>query len=90
VAHSLSAKKRIRQDVKRRGRNRWRKNKIKDAVTSFEEALHTGDKDKAAAQLKVASVTLAKVAAKGVIHKKTASRKQSRMTKALNKLAAKK
>lgn len=90
MAHSLSAKKRIRQDVKRRGRNRWRKTKVKEAVASFEDALRSGDKDKAATQLKAASVTLAKVAAKGTIHKKTASRKQSRMAKALNKLNAKK
>ena len=83
MAHSLSAKKRIRQNVKRRARNRWRKEQIKEAVRTFNEALRDGDKAKAAEQLKVVYQKLDKVAAKGTIHKNMASRKKSRLAKRL-------
>lgn len=87
MAHSLSAKKRVRQGLKRRGRNRWRKEKVKAAVKAFETSLHSGDKAKTAEQLRLASRVLDKVAAKGAIHKNAAARKKSRLAKALNKLA---
>ena len=87
MAHSLSAKKRIRQNAKRRGLNRWRKGQMKDAVRSFDEALKAGDKAKATEQLSVAFKQLDRTAAKGTIHKNTANRRKSRMSKALNKLA---
>ncbi len=81
MPHSLSAKKRLRQSAKRRGRNRWRKEQIKEAVREFNEALRAGDKDKAAEQLKVVYKRLDHVAAKGTIHKNTAARKKSRLTR---------
>jgi small subunit ribosomal protein S20 len=83
VAHSLSAKKRIRQDLKRRGRNRWRKEQIKEAVREFNEALRAGDKTKAADQLRVVYKRLDKVAAKGTIHKNAAARKKSSLARKL-------
>jgi small subunit ribosomal protein S20 len=86
VAHSLSAKKRIRQNAKRRARNRWRKGLVKQAVKDFEEALAT-DKQKAAEQLKTVFRRLDKVAAKGTIHKNAAARKKSRLAKRLHKLS---
>ena len=86
MAHSLSAKKRIRQNAKRRGLNRWRKTQMKDAIRDFDEALKAGDKPKATEQLSVAFKQLDRTAAKGTIHKNTASRRKSRMAKALNKL----
>jgi small subunit ribosomal protein S20 len=88
VAHSLSAKKRMRQNVKRRAINRWRKGLVKDAVKSFEQALET-DKAKAAELLRAASSRLDRVAAKGTIHKNTAARKKSRLAKRLHKQTAK-
>jgi small subunit ribosomal protein S20 len=87
VAHSLSAKKRIRQNIKRRGRNRWRKSQMKEVLREFDTAVQAGDKAKAAHQLVLCSKTLDKLAAKGTIHKNAASRKKSRLAKALNKLA---
>ncbi len=87
MAHSLSAKKRDRQNLKRRARNRWRKEKVKNVVRGFEEAAHSGDKAKTAEQLKAVVKTLDKVAAKGTIHKNTASRKKSRLAKRLAKMA---
>ena len=78
-----SAKKRLRQNAKRRARNRWRKGQVRQAVREFDEALKAGDKAKAAEQLKVVYERLDKVAAKGTIHKRTAARRKSRLAKQL-------
>jgi small subunit ribosomal protein S20 len=87
VAHSTSAKKRIRQNAKRNARNRWRKGQVKDSVREYEAALKSGDQAKAAEQLKDVYKTMDRVAAKGTIHKKTAARRKSRLAKRLAKLA---
>lgn len=88
MAHSLSAKKRIRQNLKRRARNRARKAAIRTEVKAFTTALSSGDFGKAETELRKAASVLDKVAAKGTIHKNTAARKRSRLAKSLN--AAKK
>lgn len=87
MANSLSAKKRVRQNARHRGRNRWRKQQMKDALRGFEEAVKAGDKPKAAELLKVAYERVDKTAAKGTMHKNTANRRKSRMAKALNKIS---
>lgn len=79
-----SAKKRLRQNVKSRARNRWRKDQIKQAVREFDDAIKAGDQTKAAEQLKVVYKRLDQVAAKGTIHKKTAARRKSRLAKQLS------
>src|SRR3954462_15077044 len=84
VAHSLSAKKRIRQSIKRRARNRVRKEQIKVEVKSFTSALGSGDAKKAQEQLNKTVSRLDKVAAKHTIHKNTAARKRSRLQLRLN------
>ena len=84
MAHSLSAKKRVRQNLKRRARNRARKESIKESVKGFVSALASGDLKKAEAELKSTTQKLARVATKGTIHKNTAARKRSRLTKRLN------
>jgi len=84
VAHSLSAKKRVRQNLKRRARNRARKDQIKDQVKSFTAQLTAGKFDKAAEELRKTVQKLDRIAGKGTIHKNTAARKRSRLTKRLN------
>jgi small subunit ribosomal protein S20 len=84
VAHSLSAKKRIRQNAKRRARNRSRKDVIKEQVKNFTAAIAAGDFKKAGTELVNTVKRLDRVASKGTIHKKAASRKRSRLTKRLN------
>ena len=84
MAHSLSAKKRARQSLKRRARNRFRKDQLKDQIKSFSAALAGGDMDKAQKELSKTAQRLDKVAAKKTIHKNTASRKRSRLAKRLN------
>ena len=88
MAHSLSAKKRIRQNLKRRARNRARKDAIKVEVKAFTAALNAGDAGKAAEQLRKVVSRLDKTASKNTIHKNAAARKRSRLTKRLNKLLA--
>jgi small subunit ribosomal protein S20 len=89
VAHSASAKKRIRQNLKHRLRNRRRKDAVREVVKTFETAVSSGQKDQAAVALKKVYQRLDKVSVKGTIHKNTAARKKSRLAKRLNKLAVK-
>jgi len=84
VAHSLSAKKRIRQNAKARSLNRWRKKQVKDAVKAFEEAVRDGDAKAAAEQLKVCYKSLDRIAARGTVHKNTAARRKSRLARRLS------
>ncbi len=83
MANTESAKKRIRQNVKERARNRWRKSQVKEAIRAFDEALDGGDTAKAAEQLKLVYKQLDRVAAKGPIHRNTASRKKARLARRL-------
>src|SRR6185437_4924923 len=82
--HSLSAKKRVRQNIKSRARNRARKEQLKDQLKSFSTALSGGDWNKAETELRLTAKRLDKVAAKGTIHKNTAARKRSRLARRLN------
>ena len=84
MAHSLSAKKRIRQNLKQRARNRARKETIKDQVKVYMAALAGHDLKKAETELRKTVSRLDKVAAKNTIHKNTASRRRSRLTRRLN------
>lgn len=86
MAHSLSAKKRVRQNIKRRSRNRWRKDRIKQAVKAFDQALRDGDAPKAGEQLSLCYKRLDQVAAKGAIHKNAAARQKARLAKRLGQL----
>jgi small subunit ribosomal protein S20 len=88
VAHSLSAKKRIRQNTKRRAHNRARKAQIKAEVRGFAEVLSTGDTGKTAESLRATIGKIDKIAAKGTIHRNTASRKKSQLQRKYNALVA--
>jgi len=88
VAHSISAKKRIRQNEKHRARNRARKGLIKDLTKSYGSALAAGDFTKAEGELRKLTQRLDRTAAKHTIHKRNAARKRSRLTKRLNVMRA--
>lgn len=88
MAHSISAKKRIRQNLKRNARNRARKEQLKTQVKSFTAAIGAGDSGKAETELRKVTSRLDKIAAKNTIHKNTAARRRSRLTKRLNALKA--
>jgi small subunit ribosomal protein S20 len=84
----LSAKKRVRQNLKHRARNRARKDVLKDQLKGFNAAVTGGDFNKAETELRLVAKRLDQVASKGTIHKNTAARKRSRLTKRLNAVRA--
>ncbi len=87
MANHKSAEKRNRQAQLRRLRNRANRSQMKTVVRRVNEAVVEGNQEEAQAALKVAIPVIAKTAAKGTIHKKNASRKISRLTKSVNKIA---
>jgi small subunit ribosomal protein S20 len=87
MAHHKSAEKRIRQAVVSTARNRTNNSRLKSAVKKAETAIASGNKAEAEAALKAAQPELARGVAKGVVHKNTAARKMSRLTKRLRTLA---
>ena len=86
MANHKSALKRDRQSKVRRLRNRMNKSRMKGAIIQVEEALVAGTEDKAREALQAAATIIQKTASKGSIHKKTASRKISRLTKRVNQM----
>jgi len=89
VASSLQSKKRAKQNVRDNTINRARKSRVKTQIKHFEAALDAGDAEAATEQLRLVSKKLDKTASTSTMHKKTASRKKSRLAKQLNKLTAK-
>ena len=89
MAHSLSAQKRVRQNAKARLRNRARKSMVKTQVKRLEQTLASGDLNAAQEQLRLLTKKLDKVASTSTMHKNTASRMKSRLTRRLNALREK-
>ena len=90
MAHSLSAKKRVRQNAKKRTINRARKSMVKTQIKRFEDALSSGKVDAAKEQFRLLTKKLDKVASSSTMHRNTAARMKSRLAKRLNSVAAKK
>jgi small subunit ribosomal protein S20 len=79
VANIKSQIKRIKQNEKRRQRNKSVKSALKTSIRKFREAADAGDKENAVVALRAASRALDKAASKGVIHKNQAANKKSAM-----------
>ncbi len=88
MAHSLSAKKRIRQNATRRSQNRGRKEQMRTLEKDFETALTAGDQAQAQAKFKELSAYLDKIALTSTLHRNTVARKKSRANKRLAQLKA--
>jgi len=88
VANHKSAIKRIRQNQKRYLRNRYWRSSLRTAVKRVREAIAVGELETAQTQLRSAVRVINRVASKGVIHKRQASRRVSRLTIAVNRLGA--
>ena len=84
MAHSLSAKKRIRQNIRSRARNRWRKGQFRTAIKQYNETILHGSVEQAQQELTGLCKLLDQVSAKGTIHRNTASRYKSRLSVKLN------
>jgi small subunit ribosomal protein S20 len=81
MANTPQAKKRIRRNDKRAEINGARMSRIRTFVKKVETLCSEGNKDAAAAALLAAQPELARGVARGVLHKNTASRKLSRLSK---------
>ena len=84
MANIKSAKKRILVNRTKAARNKAIRSSVKTAMKKVEAAIAAGDKAAAQDALKNAISTMDKASKKGVYHKNTASRKISRMSKAVN------
>ena len=85
MANIKSAMKRAQVIRIRTKRNAAYKSMMKTAIRRFESALKSGDKAQTQEELRRAIRMIDKVQTKGVIHKNTANRKKSRLTKAFNR-----
>jgi small subunit ribosomal protein S20 len=85
LANTASAEKRNRQAQKRRTRNVAVRTSVKSAVKKVREAITKGDATGAKALLQAAEKQLDKAASKGVLHRNAASRRISRLAKAVAK-----
>jgi small subunit ribosomal protein S20 len=83
MANTPQARKRIRRNERRTIVNRSRVSRIRTLIKKVENALVAGDKEGAAAALVSVQPELARGVVKGVVHKNTAARKFSRLTKAV-------
>lgn len=81
MANTPQAKKRIRRNNRRADINMARMSRIRTHVKQVESAVEAGDKKAAAEALKAAQPELARGVARGVLHKNTAARKLSRLSK---------
>ncbi len=86
MANHKSAAKRNRQNAVRNARNTHIRSTMRNLVKQVREAVTAGDKEAAQAALAKAIPYIDKTSTKGVIHKATASRKISRLTKLVNTL----
>ncbi len=87
MANIKSAKKRILVNRTKAERNKSIRSSVKTAMKKVFAAIESGDKSAAKAQLAAATKTIEMAASKGVYHKNNASRKVSRISKAVNEMA---
>jgi len=88
MAVHKSAEKRARQNKQKQLYNRAIKSSMKTRVKNLLITLEGKNKETVHAQLKSVISSISKAASKGIVHKKTASRKVSRLTKRVNKFSA--
>lgn len=80
MAHSRTAKKRVRQNTEHRARNRWRLTTMRTALKELDEKLLHGTPAEAAELFKKVSRIIDRSAAQGIIHKNQAARRKSRLS----------
>ncbi len=83
MANTLSAKKRIRQNEKRRLRNRAVRSAVRGSVKSAREAL-SGKAGDSTTLVREAIRAIDRAVTKGIIHRNTAARRKSALARKLN------
>ncbi|WP_281300542.1 MULTISPECIES: 30S ribosomal protein S20 [unclassified Iodidimonas] len=87
MANTPQSKKRVRRNDRRTVINTARRSRIRTFIKKVELALESGDQAAAADAFKVAEPEIKRGVSKGVLHKNTASRKVSRLTRRINALS---
>ncbi|MEN3971204.1 30S ribosomal protein S20 [Sphingomicrobium sp. XHP0235] len=87
MANSPQARKRIRRNERRSEINGARVSRIRTFIKQVEAAIEEGKQDEAQKALRAAQPEIARGVAKGVMHKNTAARKMSRLSKRVAALA---
>jgi small subunit ribosomal protein S20 len=87
MANTSSARKAARQAVHRTEKNKSRTSRMKLSVRKVEEAVASGDKSAAKAALSAAEPILMRASQKGIVHKKSAARKVSRLASRVKSMA---
>ena len=88
MANTKSAKKAVRQITRRTETNKTRRSNMRTHLRKVEEAIASGDKVAAQAALRVAEPVLARTAQLGILHRRAASRKISRLAKRVGAMGA--
>lgn len=86
MANTPQAKKRIRRNANRATINHSRVSRIRTFIKAVETAIASGKKSEAAEALRAVQPEIARGVARGVVHKNTASRKMSRLSKRVAQL----
>ncbi|HEX5508299.1 MAG TPA: 30S ribosomal protein S20 [Pseudolabrys sp.] len=87
MANTKSARKATRQIARKTEVNKARRSLLRSSMRRIEEAIASGDRNAAMAALKQAEPVIMRAAQRGVVHKNNASRKVSRFTHRIAKLA---
>ena len=87
MANLSSSRKMVRKIAKRTERNKSLKTNVRTHIKRFEEAVASGESNEAQIAFKLVQPKLMKLAQKGIVHKKNASRKISRLSKKLKSLS---
>ncbi len=86
MPNSASAKKRARQNISRRSLNNWRKLRIKTQTKAFLKAVQEQDVKTAQTEFRKTCGILDKIVCTGTIHRNTAARRKSRLSRRLREL----
>jgi small subunit ribosomal protein S20 len=89
MPNSVSAKKRLRQSLDRRGRNRTVRSTIRTQVKKLRTAIAAGDAAACETEYRVTVKRLDQAAAKGILHANAAARLKSRLSAAIKSLKSK-
>jgi small subunit ribosomal protein S20 len=87
MANTTSARKAARKIARRTEINKARRSRMRGAVRQVEEAIAAGDRNKALEAMKQAEPQLMRAAQSGQVHRNNASRKVSRLSHQIAKLA---
>ena len=86
MANHKSAKKRIRQNEKRRITSKWKTSRLRTEIKSLRSFIEAGSKDEALKQYPIVQKLIAKLGKSSALNKATAARKTSRLAAQVAKL----